>query len=91
MWAKHRELRAVGLGTRASDFSPPEESRKDHAQLGDADRQTLIDSHSQAPDSRPVKSDHVDHSALGPAFKLTEVSLNTHPLAIPNALRQMAH
>ena len=74
MWAKHRELRAVGLGTRASDFSPPEESRKDHAQLGDADRQTLIDSHSQAPDSSPVKSDDVDYSEFRPTFNLTEDS-----------------
>jgi len=46
------------------------------------------------PVPKPLKSDYVDYSILGPAFRLDEASKNIHELdtsIIPNALKQMAH
>jgi len=40
------------------------------------------------------QSDYIDHSEVGPAFKLSEASKNMYELdlsAIPNVLKQMAH
>jgi len=45
------------------------------------------------PDPKLVKSDYVDYSALGNAFKLEEALKNIHELdltVIPSALKQMA-
>ena len=87
----HRELMQLDLGLMLVIFSPLEESRNDHVQLRNADWQALIGSHSQSPDSRPVKNDYIDYSELGPTFNITEALKNTHklnPSTIPNALRQ---
>ena len=46
------------------------------------------------PILKPLKSDYVDYSILGPAFRLDEASKNVHeldPSIILNALKQMAH
>jgi len=85
---------AIGIGPRVGDASQALDTRTDPAQLGNADWQALINAQDQIPDPKLAKSDYVDYSVLGPAFKLDEASKNIHeldPSVIPNALKQMAH
>jgi len=54
----------------------------------------IINSQTQPVEEKQVKSDYIDYSKAGLAFKLSEASTNVHeldPLAIPNALKQMVH
>jgi len=66
----------------------------ERGQLGNSDWQALITSQDQLPNPKLTKSDYLDYSTLGPAFKLEEASKNVlelDPSIILNALKQMAH
>jgi len=71
-----------------------QESADECDHLGNTDWQALINSQDQLPNLKLTKSDYLDYSTLGPAFKLEEASKNVlelDPSVIPNALKQMAH
>jgi len=63
-------------------------------QLGNPEWQALINSQTWPVGQKQVRSDYIDYSQAGPAFKLSEASKNVHeldPSAIPNVLKQMVH
>jgi len=75
------------------DHLPENEVDGGH-QLGNSDWQALINTQTHPTDPKQTKSDYIDYSEVGPAFRLSEASKNVHeldPSAIPNALKQMAH
>jgi len=85
---------AIRVRSHADKVLFLEKERDEPVKMGNAEWQELIGSQCQPADPRPTKSDYVDYSELGPAFKLSEALKNTHkldPSMIPNALRQMAH
>jgi len=72
----------------------PENDEDGTNQLENSDWQALINAQTRADKLKQPKSDYIDYSTVGPAFKLSEASKNVHeldPSAIPNALKQMAH
>ena len=80
------EPQVTHLLPRVEDDSVP--------QHGNPEWQAIINSQSRPVEQKQIKSDYIDYSRAGPAFKLSEASTNTHELdlsAIPNALKQMAH
>jgi len=81
----------IELGTRPNEVSQLEDGEDGADHLEGAKWNALINSHSQFPDP---KSDYVDYSEIGPAFKLQEAPKNIHkldPTVIPSTLKQMAH
>jgi len=93
-WNVSSGSKAVEIGTHPLDDGQPVEGRIDTEQLGNTDWKVFIGTQSQMPILKPLKSDYVDYSILGPAFRLDEASKNVHeldPSIILNALKQMAH
>jgi len=85
---------SVKLSTHANYVTHLGERIDVTEQLGNADWQALIRSQDQLPNLKSAKSDYVDYSVIGPAFRLEEASKNAHeldPTVIPSALKQMAH
>src|SRR5882724_7090238 len=91
---------ASNIATKADTIKPqaihllPRMEEDRGPQLGNPKWQAIINSQSQLVKQKQVKSDYIDYSKAGPAFKLSEASRNVHeldPSAIPNALKQMAH
>jgi len=90
---------ALNIATKADTIEPQaihllpgiEEDRG--PQLGNPKWQVIINSQSWPVEQKQVKSDYIDYSKAGLAFKLSEASMNIHELdlsAIPNVLKKMA-
>jgi len=67
---------------------------KSNPHLGNPNWQAIINSQTWPVGQKQVKSDYIDCSEVGLAFKLSEASKNVNELdlsAIPNVLKQMVH
>jgi len=84
----------VELRTHANMTPQPDKGRVDAEHIGNTDWQAIMGSQTHFLNLKLNKSDFVDYSALGWAFRLKEASKNIHeldPSIIPSALKQMAH
>src|SRR5882724_9092629 len=72
----------------------PDNGEEGGPQLGNSEWQALINSQSQLVDPKQMRSDYIDYTTVGLAFKHSEALKNIHKLdlsAISNMLKQMVH
>ena len=91
---------ASNNATKADTIEPqginplPNVQEEGDPHLGNPNWQAIINSQTWPVGQKQVRSDYIDYSQAGPAFKLSEASKNIHeldPSAIPNVLKQMVH